>query len=280
MASDLPRVAIHHARLGNGFLIEGRHPDPNYVLLLPLSGYIEATACRSSTVCDPRRALILCRPTAPAATLRSEAAVTALVLRLSQAAMARQLAALLGEPAGALPEFALTMDLAAGYGQGFARYLLLAVTDFKRARSPWNSIMVSEFEDFIISKLLMSHPHNFATALQRADRPLAPRNVKRAIDYIQAKLASPINIADIAEASGIAGRTLFKHFQNYHGISPMRYLRNARFDRAREALQRAQPDDSVTELAMRWGFSHLGRFSIEYRKRFGEHPSDTLRRRR
>ena len=44
---------------------------------------------------------------------------------------------------------------------------------------------------------------------------------------MQAKLGSPISVADIAEASGIAGRTLFKHFQDYHGISPMRYLRNA-----------------------------------------------------
>jgi transcriptional regulator GlxA family with amidase domain len=126
----------------------------------------------------------------------------------------------------------------------------------------------------------MSHPHNYTATLQRADKPIAPRDVKRAIDYMQAKLASPISVGDIAEASGIAGRTLFKHFQDYHGISPMRYLRNARFEKAREALRRAQPDESVTEIAMTWGFSHMGRFSIEYRERFGERPSETLRRMR
>jgi transcriptional regulator GlxA family with amidase domain len=60
----------------------------------------------------------------------------------------------------------------------------------------------------------------------------------------------------------------------------MRYLRNARFQQAREALRRAPPETSVTDIAMTWGFSHMGRFSVEYRKRFGESPSDTLKRRR
>ena len=43
---------------------------------------------------------------------------------------------------------------------------------------------------------------------------------------------------------------------------------------------RAEPKESVTEIAMTWGFSHMGRFSVEYRRRFGEIPSDSLRRRR
>ena len=278
---DLPNMFIHQTRLAGGFAIKGKHPDPHYVMFLPLSGCIEASAHGSSFACGPRRAFVLCRPTTPVAMLRAEAPVAALVLRLSQTAMAQQLTVLLGEPVDASPEFALSMDLTKGYGQSFARYLLLAVTDLKQADStPWNPIMISAFEDFIASKLLMSHPHNYTAALQRADKPIAPRDVKRAIDYMQAKLASPISVGDIAEASGIAGRTLFKHFQDYHGISPMRYLRNARFEKAREALRRAQPDESVTEIAMTWGFSHMGRFSIEYRERFGERPSETLRRMR
>ena len=62
------------------------------------------------------------------------------------------------------------MDLTEGYGQSFARYLLLAVTDFKASGfDAWNPIMISAFEDFITSKLLMSHPHNFTAALQRAE---------------------------------------------------------------------------------------------------------------
>ena len=195
--------------------------------------------------------------------------------------MKRRLAALLGQPVDALPEFALGMDLTADHGQSFARYLLLAMMDFKLGSSrAWNPIMIGEFEDFITSKLLLSHPHNFTPALERTDKRIAPRDVRRAVDYMQAELASPITIADITEVSGIAGRTLFKHFQDYHGLTPMQYLRNARFEKARDALRGAQSGDSITTIAMAWGFSHMGRFSVEYRKRFGERPSDTLRRAR
>ncbi|WP_207954623.1 helix-turn-helix domain-containing protein [Saccharopolyspora elongata] len=35
--------------------------------------------------------------------------------------------------------------------------------------------------------------------------------------------------------------------------------------------------DSVSDVAHRWGFTHLGRFASSYRKRFGVHPSQTLR---
>jgi AraC-like DNA-binding protein len=59
----------------------------------------------------------------------------------------------------------------------------------------------------------------------------------------------------------------------------MRYLRDARFARGREALLGAE-DQSITQVAMRWGFYHLGRFAVDYRKRFGETPSGPGARRR
>ena len=60
----------------------------------------------------------------------------------------------------------------------------------------------------------------------------------------------------------------------------MRYMRTARYQKVREALSRAEPEESVGDIAAKWGFSHMGRFSVEYRRRFGETPSETLRRRR
>jgi transcriptional regulator GlxA family with amidase domain len=60
----------------------------------------------------------------------------------------------------------------------------------------------------------------------------------------------------------------------------MRYLRNARFQRAREVLRRTTPEARITDIAMSCGFGHMGRFSAEYRRRFGESPSETLKQRR
>jgi len=276
---DLPNMFIHHLRFATGIALEGSRSNDHYVICLPLTGCAEASAGGTSIACDPNSGVIFCRPATPASMLRTEAPMAALNLTISQSAVMRQLAALLGEPVDAAPEFASTMDLNEGHGRNLARYLLLALTDFQQTDRPiWTPIMISAFEDFIISKLLVSHPHDFTKALQKAEKPIAPRDVKRAIDFMEARLGAPIAIADVAEASGIAGRTLFKHFRDFHGISPMQYLRNSRFGKVREALLRADPEQSVTEIAMNWGFTHMGRFSLEYRQRFGESPSESLRR--
>jgi transcriptional regulator GlxA family with amidase domain len=103
--------------------------------------------------------------------------------------------------------------------------------------------------------------------------------VRRAIDYIEAHLEQAVTVADLVAATGVAGRTLFMHFQNFKGISPMRYLRNARLRRVRQALLRSDTDANVTEIAMSMGFTHMGRFSVVYRRCFGESPSQTLRSR-
>jgi transcriptional regulator GlxA family with amidase domain len=140
--------------------------------------------------------------------------------------------------------------------------------------------MASMYEQLIITGLLLCQPSNYTAALERRAARAVPRDVQRAIDYMQGHLDAPITLADIVRVSGIPGRTLLKHFRDHHGVSPMRYLRDARLARVREALTRAGPADSVTAIALTWGFSHLGRFAIEYRARFGESPSDTCRRSR
>ncbi|MBV9201907.1 MAG: helix-turn-helix transcriptional regulator [Alphaproteobacteria bacterium] len=128
--------------------------------------------------------------------------------------------------------------------------------------------------------LLLHQPHNYTEALRRLERPIMPRDVKRATDYIEANLDTAIGLPEIVAACGVPGRTLIKHFRDFKGTSPMRYMRTARYQKVREALSRAEPEESVGDIAAKWGFSHMGRFSVEYRRRFGETPSETLRRRR
>jgi transcriptional regulator GlxA family with amidase domain len=107
---------------------------------------------------------------------------------------------------------------------------------------------------------------------------MAPRDIKRAIDFMHSHLDASITLADIVAASGVPGRTLFRHFTDWKGVSPMRHLRNIRLAQVREALMRADPDENVTTIALGLGFTHMGRFSLEYRRRFGESPSQTLRK--
>jgi transcriptional regulator GlxA family with amidase domain len=75
-------------------------------------------------------------------------------------------------------------------------------------------------------------------------------------------------------------RALHATFREELGVSPMAHLRRIRLDRVRtELLRCAEPDARISDIAMRWGFFHPSRFARQYRQRFGELPSDTLRRR-
>ena len=52
------------------------------------------------------------------------------------------------------------------------------------------------------------------------------------------------------------------------------------FQRARADLLDASPVETVNDIAWRWGFRNMGRFSVEYRRLFGERPSETMHGRR
>jgi adenylate cyclase len=87
-------------------------------------------------------------------------------------------------------------------------------------------------------------------------------------------------MADLTMVSGVAERTLAKHFRNVLGLSPLNYARQLRLTAAREGFLHGAHGGSVTEVATHFGFTHLGRFSAQYRRAFGEPPSTTLRRAR
>ena len=195
---------------------------------------------------------------------------------MTERAVREHLSTLLGEVPIEPLQFAPAMELTRGFGKSFARHVLAATEDFERTNSISASrATITSFEQFIIGELLLYHPHNYSGALDRLERSILPRDVKRAIDYIHAHFDEPLTISSIATTAGVAGRTLFKHFRDAHGISPMGFVRDLRFEKARQELLNGRGEKSVTEVATRCGFSHLGRFAVEYRLRFGESPSQT-----
>ena len=257
----------------------GKPARDDYWVQLPLSGHLEATVGRDRIDCNPDCAWIASPTRHDYFVYRADAVSARLLLNLTKSAISHQLEALLDEPLCAPLEFAPAMDLTTGFGNSLARLILMVATDLDRAGSIYLApVTMVALEQFVLTALLTSHPHNYNTALRRRDKPIAPRDIKRAIDYMQAHLDAPIRLADIVQASGVPGRTLFKHFSDCRGLSPMRYLRNARLDKVSETLRRVAPEARITEIAMQWGFTHMGRFSGEYRRRFGESPSQTLSR--
>ena len=105
-----------------------------------------------------------------------------------------------------------------------------------------------------------------------------PRGVRRALDTMDADAGRDWSLDDLARAASLSARTLQRQFQVFLGQTPLAKLRDIRFDRARRELLQAAAGAKVMDIALRWGFPHLGRFSIEYRRRYGETPSQTIKR--
>ncbi|MCY1251301.1 Exoenzyme S synthesis regulatory protein ExsA [compost metagenome] len=93
------------------------------------------------------------------------------------------------------------------------------------------------------------------------------------MDTIDEDPATPYTLGDLTAIAGVSARQLQYAFNDNIGVSPLVYLRNARLDRARDLLLSCRMP--VSEVALRSGFNHLGKFARYYRERFGETPSAT-----
>jgi AraC-like DNA-binding protein len=103
--------------------------------------------------------------------------------------------------------------------------------------------------------------------------------MRRFEQILEANPDKPIYLTEICAAIGVAERTLRQHCQEHLGMGPHRYLWLRRMNLARRALAFADPRaTTVTVIAHDHGFGELGRFSVAYRRLFGETPSATLRR--
>ena len=87
------------------------------------------------------------------------------------------------------------------------------------------------------------------------------------------------SVAELAKEVGASDRWIRAAFNQRFGMPPSAWFRVRALHGARRELTSAnRSQTSVTEIAMNWGFWHLGRFAGTYRRHFGEHPSETLKR--
>lgn len=90
-----------------------------------------------------------------------------------------------------------------------------------------------------------------------------------------------LSVEDIAAACGSGSRTVYRLFRRAHGKGPLAWARDLRLDLARYCLlETGSENQSVTDVATAHNFDHFGRFAALYQMRYGELPSETLRRRR
>jgi AraC-like DNA-binding protein len=263
-------------KLGVGPSARAAHGD--YYLHVPLQGQMEAEIGGRVVACNRARGVVI--SPGMEQVMRAQPGAARLTLSVRGDALLRALAALLGDLPRRPLRFEPAIELSERHGRSLAGMLRWTAHDFDRDGGLFaNPLVASQFEGFVMNWLLLAQPSNYSEAIRRRGQPIAPRDVKRVVDYIHDNLELPLRLPDLVSAAGIPGRTLLKHFRDFHGVPPVRYVRNLRMERVRAELEGGQAQ-GVADVALRWGFAHAGRFAIEYRERFGESPSATLARAR
>lgn len=272
------KVAANYVSYGAEVLIEPGELDSFFVVQVPLSGHSHVRCGRQDVLSTPQLVSVV-SPTEPLS-MRWSANCTELILRLERSAVEDHLSAMLDAP---LPEplrFALGMDVSTGYGRSWLSMFRMFVDELDRADKSLidHRLGAADFENVLIGGLLLAQPHNYSHRLADTTRAEVPsRAVTIARDLIENHPEWDHTVTSLAREAGVSPRALQKGFARHLGVGPKEYMTTVRMQRAHRELHAKQRDTvTVRQVAGRWRLGHAGRFASEYRKRFGELPSETL----
>jgi AraC-like DNA-binding protein len=153
------------------------------------------------------------------------------------------------------------------------------VLDHATAQGGLHPLAARSLEESLLTAILLGLPHTATDSL--AEEPAhPPHHLAGTIrDWMEANHHRPIGVTDIAVSVGISVRQLQAICQDQWGLTPTRLLRGMRLDHARAALTMTQlGPGAVTDVARAAGYFHMSRFAAHYRQRFGETPTQTLKR--
>ncbi|WP_168929675.1 AraC family transcriptional regulator [Nocardioides sp. GY 10127] len=249
-------------------------PDA-FTVQMTASGSAEVTIDGVTEELSPFHALVVSPGTAYRLSTGADSPQT--IVRLERPAVERQLSRMLGrrlpEPLVFDPVGDLTSDAAGRWTAALSMVFTEVVSPASLVRQ---GVGAGALEELLISSLLYVHHSNYTEAL-RSPGTSGRRAVRKAVEYIERHLAEQIRLEDLAEHAQMSTRSIQAGFKEDLGTTPVAYIRDRRLDAVRRTLMESAPGLTVTDAASRWGFSHLGSFSVMYRERFGESPSTTLK---
>ncbi|WP_295070855.1 AraC family transcriptional regulator [Tabrizicola sp.] len=269
------RLSLNYIEYGAKTLIAPGELGEFYLLQIPIEGGAEITNGARTYLSTPQQAAIL-NPHLPTRMTWEEGTRQVLV-QVSRRALQDYLAVQLGGPSDRPLTFDGPLDVSTGPGAALRRLVMWLVSEVDAGHPPIGpGLMARQIESSVLSGLLeASHDHRAQLARTRAAP--RPRHLRQAESYIEAHLDQQITLEDLAQAAGISPRGLQLAFREYRSTTPLGYWREARLARAHADLLAAPRGTRVTDIAMRWGFTHFGRFSELYRARYGLSPRDTLK---
>lgn len=277
---SLGPITVGKISYGTDMRIATTDLETAYHVLAPFAGALESRHRGTVVVADPTRAAVY-RPVGDI-NLFWARDCRLFSVKVERSALERELDAALDRQVVTPMPLGASFDLAGGPGRTWAALVRLLHTDLL-GPDGLGSLprMATRWRDLVISGLALSVEHPYGEEPAGLQGPHRPRPVKRALDAMHAEPWRPFTAAALADIAGVGVRLLQESFKQHVGVPPLAYLRRLRLDGVHAELVRADPwQVTVSEVAFRWGFTHLGRFAIAYRERYGESPSQTLKDRK
>ncbi|MCF3641602.1 AraC family transcriptional regulator [Rhizobium sp. TRM95111] len=269
-------LSIGYCRYEGDLVVERETATDKLIIFLPRKGTSLIELGKGEALSAPGRGIIVDSTTQKG--LRSSGIREHLALIIDTPELRRRLASRLQNGCSGSLGFVPEIDLTRGGGQvldQLAQALHVGLCKGHALRQA--PLALNAMTESMAQLLLEAVPHRYSTLLDRCVSMPVPRHVRRAIDYMHEHIGDAITLEDLARISSVSTRTLQLGFKQFKESSPMSYLQSLRLEKVHGELKTACSGQTVADIALKWGFTHLGRFAAEYRERFGERPSATLR---
>lgn len=272
--------SLNYVAYGGTVSIDPGCLDRFFLVQVPLTGTAHICAGASGFDAAPDRTASLLSPTIPTRMMWRDCAQA--ILLLDRRMVEQRAAALSGRATGAV-EFDPAIDLNAASGRHLQTSLaeLMSLAERLGPSGRLSPVAMADWREALLDRLLNGRRHGLSDAIWtfsgQAER--LPRALRVARDYLAENAGEPLDLAQLAGASGIGIRALQLGFRRHFGVSISKMLLDMRLGGLHARLAQASPDVSITDIAFDLGFTHLGRMAGAYREKFGETPSATLRRR-
>ena len=148
----------------------------------------------------------------------------------------------------------------------------------RKSASELKSFDAIEFFDYSAAALLLEFLSGKNVAETSAPRTFRASALRMTIEWLEATNELPLTVMELCQKTGFSAPTIYRAFMEEFGIGPKRYLQVKRLTGVRRDLKSECTEQTITDIANRWGFWHMGTFAAEYKTQFGELPSETLRK--
>ncbi|RZG45103.1 MULTISPECIES: AraC family transcriptional regulator [Acinetobacter] len=270
------RLSISRLEYGADVYIEPDHLDNFYLIQIPTQGYAEIEINQQKFISYTQVASLISPD--QSFKMRWHANSPQLILKIDKEDLLQHCRQHLPDVPHHLPLFEPKLDFST-QGGGYFLQLMRTLTDALACeRHPLHHPMAfKQFESSLFNALIYGQQNTLLQRIEQTkEQAISPYFIKRTEAFMRENLHASLTIEQLAEHAGVSVRTLFAGFKSFLNTTPMSYLRELRFEQAHIELLRNE-HISVTDVAFKWGFTHLGRFSQEYKRRYGELPSCTRR---